>query len=116
MQPPDTLRAMRRMILTISTVAAAATAAAGASITTKPPKAVLTSAHQQADIAACLAERLEYLAPASSLPASAGGVRLQFASMGKVFTDILISAGDPRRVEVRGVYTGKVKRKISECL
>lgn len=90
--------------------------AAAASISDKKPRAVLTSDKAQDDLAACLAERLEWFAPASSVVARDGAKRLQFSSWGRIFTDILISGTNPAQVEVRGVYTGKVKRKIGECL
>lgn len=90
--------------------------AAARSIYEQAPKRIYMSPFPVADVAQCFVARLAWYGPASMAPASEGNMRVQFASNGRVFTDLLLMAGPETKIEVRGVSGGRVRKAIEGCL
>ncbi len=93
------------------------TAPAGAEpLVDKPVKASFTTTKDVAATGQCIAKEMDWYGPAIMVPAPDGAQRLQFAFWSKSVTEILIIAGTPTRIEVRGIAMKRIKSSISRCL
>ncbi|WP_343545448.1 hypothetical protein [Sphingomonas paucimobilis] len=95
---------------------AATAAPVAAAITEKKVKATWTTARPAAEVAGCLTGEMSWNGQMSSLPAPGGAQRLQFAFFGQVTTDLLITPGDPTRIELRGMSSKRIRASVARCL
>lgn len=105
-------QAMKRLILPTALAAIVLTMPAGAARAV----ATFSSAKQQADVVACLADQIREFDNPNVAPTAGGGVSITTHVLHVTRINITVLSGATTKVEVRNRVKGKMKKIIDGCL
>lgn len=97
-------------------IALSASAAMAADWSDRPVKAAFETRRPIPDVAACLSEKLSYLANPSVMPSAQGTTRIMFTNFGRTISVVDLTGEEPTRVLLRGVSGKRVRNAVRECL